>query len=210
MSAFEPVAAIHGFVVVTPEAYGPRRAWRIPDAQDLFPSVVDDVEFVRVLLRELRDDLCLDTSRIFAAGFSNGAYFASLLACEEPGLIAGIAPVAGVFYPEVGCSEPVSMQVWHDVNDAIVPLNGGNIFGVFEYRGVLEYMARWEIHGEQCQRLEREEKHARYTEVTCADGVVMQLALLDDIGHAWPRGQNLERSAAELIWEFFESLAETD
>src|SRR5690606_29246467 len=102
MSAFEPVAGVHGFVVVTPEAYGQVRAWRIPDAKHLFPSVVDDVEFVRVLLRELGDNLCIDTDRVFATGFSNGAYFASLLACEEPGMIAGIAPVAGILYPEKG------------------------------------------------------------------------------------------------------------
>lgn len=210
MSLFEPVAAEHGFVVVTPDAYGSARAWRIPDAQALFPSVVDDVEFVRVLLQQFRNDLCLDTGRVFATGFSNGAYFASLLACSEPEMLAGFAPVAGVFYPEMGCPLPVSMLVWHDVNDAIVPLNGGNIFGMFEYRGVLEYVDRWVGLADQCERVERNEGEVRRTEVTCAAGVVTELILSDDVGHTWPGGRILGRSAAEVIWEFFESLPAGD
>lgn len=210
MSGFGPVAAEHGFVVVTPDAYGPARAWRIPDAPALFPSVVGDVQFVRELIQELSTELCLDTDRVFATGFSNGAYFASLLACAEPDLIAGFAPVAGIYYPENGCSQPVSMQAWHDVNDEDVPLTGGNILGLFDYRGVFEYLALWEGHGEQCQRLERDENGVRFTDLTCTNGVVMQLVLLNDIGHAWPRGHFLERPAAESIWRFFESLPETD
>lgn len=205
MTAFEPVAT-QGFIVVTPDAYGSARAWRIPDAPDLFPSVVDDVEFVRVLLQQLVDDLCLDTGRVFATGFSNGAYFASLLACSEPAMIAGFAPVAGVFYPEAGCPHPVSMQAWHDVNDAIVPLNGGSIFGVFEYRGVFAYVSRWVGSADECERVDRNEGEMRRTEFTCADGVVMELRLIDDVGHTWPGNHILGQPTSEIVWAFFESL----
>ena len=63
----------------------------------------DDVAWFTALLDELAATLCIDTERIYVAGFSNGAMMASVLACELSERIAAIAPVAGLRDPE-GCA----------------------------------------------------------------------------------------------------------
>ncbi|ORY16082.1 Alpha/Beta hydrolase protein [Clohesyomyces aquaticus] len=67
-----------------------------PDA----PSTIDDVAFTLDLIDELLRNYCIDTSRIYAAGKSNGGGFTGLLACDKKASrrIAAFAPVSGAFY----------------------------------------------------------------------------------------------------------------
>ena len=55
----------------------------------------DDVGFVRALIDSLERELEIDPRRVYATGISNGGMFAHRLACELPGVLAAIAPVAG-------------------------------------------------------------------------------------------------------------------
>jgi polyhydroxybutyrate depolymerase len=55
-----------------------------------------DLKFVDALLAKLREQYPVDDGRIFAVGFSNGAFFSYLLWAERPNVFAGFAPVAGL------------------------------------------------------------------------------------------------------------------
>jgi polyhydroxybutyrate depolymerase len=55
-----------------------------------------DLKFVDALLTKLREQHQVDDERIFAVGFSNGAFFSYLLWVERPNVFAGFAPVAGL------------------------------------------------------------------------------------------------------------------
>ncbi len=54
-----------------------------------------DVEFTDAILAELESDLCIDTTRIFASGFSFGGGMAMALACTRANVFRGVAFFSG-------------------------------------------------------------------------------------------------------------------
>ena len=92
-SGFEGVAARERFAVASLQADGGR--WNVP-AQDNRP---DDVAYVSDVIDHVASQLCLDTTRIYATGFSGGARMSSLLGCRLNSRIAAIAPVSGLRWP---------------------------------------------------------------------------------------------------------------
>ena len=54
-----------------------------------------DVALARALVDWARANLCIDSSRIFAMGFSAGGYFTNTLACQMPDVFRAVAPIAG-------------------------------------------------------------------------------------------------------------------
>src|SRR5581483_8438041 len=56
-----------------------------------------DLKFVDQMVATLREKYSIDDHRIFAVGFSNGAFFTYLLWAQRPQLFTGFAPVAGLF-----------------------------------------------------------------------------------------------------------------
>ena len=89
----------------------------------------DDVGFIRTLLDSLTRELPVDTTRIYAAGISNGAGMAYRLACDLPGRLAAVAAVAGA--PAAGMEDrcgrtlPVSLIVFQGTHDPLMPYDGG-------------------------------------------------------------------------------------
>ncbi len=120
MSGFDQLAGRDGFVLATPNGTKEPVQWSIAMADN------EDVTFVDDLVDELGRDLCLDLSRVYATGLSNGAMFSSVLACQRSDRIAAIAPVAGVIYPD-GCQtqRPVPVLAIHGTADPILLFNGG-------------------------------------------------------------------------------------
>lgn len=92
-----------------------------------YSSKVDDVAFTAAILDQLQAKLCVDKTRIYAAGFSNGGGFASLLSCKLSERVAAIAIVSGAMYaPASGCKppRPVPLINIHGDSDGIVPYGG--------------------------------------------------------------------------------------
>jgi poly(3-hydroxybutyrate) depolymerase len=50
-----------------------------------------DLAFTDAVLKEIEDNLCIDTSRIMLEGFSQGAAMVRVLGCERPGVFRAIA-----------------------------------------------------------------------------------------------------------------------
>jgi polyhydroxybutyrate depolymerase len=122
MSAMGPFADEEGFVVVMPHGTGTPVRWQV----DLDPTEGSDLQYAIDLIDQLEAKLCIDTSRIYATGLSNGAFFSSVLGCSLSERIAAIAPVAGVIRPE-GCdpARPVPVLAFHGTEDPILLFNGG-------------------------------------------------------------------------------------
>ena len=90
--------------------------------------------FVAALVAQLGRELCIDTSAVFATGFSNGAMMAYEVALHMPQLFAAVAPVAGGvqigflpkdewFNPAVSSSLRVPVLDIHGSNDTTMPYN---------------------------------------------------------------------------------------
>ncbi len=121
-SGFSPYAAEHGFILVGPNGTGEPVGWNV----GLDPATNPDLVFTVDLLDQLEADLCVDTSRVYATGLSNGAWMSSALACTMADRFAAVAPVAGIMRPD-GCdpSRPVPILTMHGTADPILLFNGG-------------------------------------------------------------------------------------
>src|SRR5205085_5004850 len=64
---------------------------------------INDVKFARAVVDTLARTLPVDSTRVFATGFSAGGMMALLLACERHPLIVGAADVAGAM-PDTTCA----------------------------------------------------------------------------------------------------------
>ena len=69
---------------------------------------------------------CVDESRIYATGLSDGALFTSLLACTMANRFAAFAPVAGVVVNKpCDPGRRVPIIAFHGTADPILYFNGG-------------------------------------------------------------------------------------
>jgi polyhydroxybutyrate depolymerase len=59
-------------------------------------STINDVSFIRELVRSLSQEFNLNRKKAFATGMSNGGDMSYLLACTSSDLFKAVAPVAGV------------------------------------------------------------------------------------------------------------------
>jgi polyhydroxybutyrate depolymerase len=202
-----------GFILATPEGSGNPQRWYFVD----FPGAeVDDFAFVRALIGHLSDTLCIDQSRIYATGMSNGGFMSAALACEMSDTFAAVAPVAGVTYlPSCDAKPPVPIVVFHGTNDAVVPFAGGNI-GLLPAAlpGVRETAGLWAQHngceaGPQNQRFAADVVLEAYA--GCSRDADVHLYVIEGGGHTWPGALPLpfldkttqSIKAAEIIWRFF-------
>ena len=120
---YTPQAARSGFAVAYPTASADH-FWSIDGDFDKLAETLDAVERVA----------CIDPSRVYVSGISNGGFMATVLACRMANRIAA----AALFAPAVSgfgdCSpvRPISVLEVHGTSDPIVP-----------YAGVPAFLAGW-------------------------------------------------------------------
>lgn len=97
----------------------------------------DDVGFVTALLAKLAQEYCLDMSRVYVGGDSNGGMLTHYLSQEMPSTFAAFLPIFGL--PLLGYSDGQFGQLvrnseqltesafitFHDRQDNIIPVDGG-------------------------------------------------------------------------------------
>jgi polyhydroxybutyrate depolymerase len=195
---------------------------------------IDDVGFISALIDTMIYDYDIDPQRVYITGISNGAIMAYRLACELSDKIAAIAPVDGniphMLYNECNPVCPVSLLAINNVNDPLVPYEGGNIYGSIrkinlgKVLSVDESVGFWvkrnncipdpvvtempDVDPDDGTRVTKKE----YMDGT--DGTEVILYSVDGGGHTWPGGfQYLpawiigktcrDINASEVIWSFF-------
>ncbi|CAF1980554.1 unnamed protein product [Rotaria magnacalcarata] len=97
---------------------------------------VDDIAFVNTMIATLQSTFCVDSSRIYATGKSNGAGFVNLLACTPSiaSKIAAFATVSAAFYTGTfngDCPTQRALPIldFHGTADTVVSYNGGQSHG---------------------------------------------------------------------------------
>lgn len=115
--------------------------WNAGLKTDTNKSDADDFGFVRALIDEISSEYNIDPARVYACGYSNGAFFAYALACYHGDIIAAIGSVAGTMmeetYDECNPSHPTAMINIHGTSDAYVPYGGAE--GLKSIDDVLAY-----------------------------------------------------------------------
>jgi polyhydroxybutyrate depolymerase len=191
LTNYNAVADQHGFVAVYPDgidlSWADGRGASIPDRQG-----VDDVGFLVALIDQLTRDYGIAPGRVFATGFSAGAFMATRLACERADLVAAIAPVAGTLGAALPCapSQPVSVLQMNGTADPVVPFNGGTMLGRGGYSDIVAAPAmaqRWrEVNGCPEPVEDVPAPVHRLTATGCAAGTEVVFVQIDGGGHVWP------------------------
>ena len=133
VTGFDAIADEHGFAVVYPESKEQDWAVGCTACTDAARAGIDDVRFVEDLLDDLATIIPVDSRRVWAAGFSMGAFMTHFLACEIPDRIAAFASVAATMIEQVVVEcEPVRKVPWlfvHGSDDPVLPPDGQS--GIF-------------------------------------------------------------------------------
>lgn len=116
-------------IVVAPEGeprrfpglgFSSHRGWQVSEGE--FDD--RDLKFFDRLLEDLMETGCVDPTRVFSTGFSNGGFFSNLLACTRSQSITAIAPVAGGLWAKT-CDGSLPALVSHGTRDRVVSYSEG-------------------------------------------------------------------------------------
>jgi poly(3-hydroxybutyrate) depolymerase len=85
-----------------------------------------DVTFVDDMIRQIESGLCVDTTQLFASGFSYGASMTYALACARATVFRGVVVYSGgVLSGCQGGTQPVAYFGIHGLRDGTLPISGG-------------------------------------------------------------------------------------
>lgn len=185
----------------------------------------DDISFTRDVLDAVEAGLCVDRSRIYATGHSQGGGFVGRLACdgEMSGRIAAFAPVSGAFYDtSVGdqaqchplslnsvCSPSrtdVAMLELHGGDDDTISFHGG-----FRKGACLPTIRHWAKDWARRDNLDINDAVIKIkgtkngVKYRYSDGLVTLVYAGDDVGHVWMSKDagNADIEASEMVMDFF-------
>ena len=207
-------------IIVYPQGTGFPLRWAA--GYDGVTDQVDDVSFIDGLIAFLFYDFCLDSSRVYVNGFSNGAGMTHRIACEIPDRIAAVGMMSGA-YPALDSAceaiywaapRTIPMIAFHGTADPIVPYEGGDFMDA-GLPPVAAWADAW-VERNGCAADEPTETTGavsgiRYTD--CEGGADVVLYTVEGGGHQWTGGgeapgfivgeMNRDVNATELMWEFF-------
>lgn len=196
------------FAVLYPQA-SYNKFWQLRREQG------EDLEAVRVLLDRVERASCIDRSRVYATGVSNGGGFTARLGCELADRIAAIAPVAGGYAPPSRChpERPLPVLEVHGTSDDVVPYGGKPVdrSGTLpSFISVTRFLREWATldgcRGAPAQTTPRPGV-TRLRWDRCAGGAVVEHLMLADTEHGWPGGKDQGGDptgvkAADEVWSF--------
>ena len=184
----------------------------------------DDNAFIGQMLEQLSSEYSVDSSRVYAAGLSDGGFMAFRLGCTMSGRFAAIAAVGAAMPKSMTClpSHPLSVLMMNGTSDPIVHYNGGHVgrYSVLSAEDSAKYWAK--LAGcqskPQKQKLSPRERGGMKTEVDtyddCQKGAQVALYGIEGGGNTWPGGEQYlvekvigktsnDINANEVIWSFF-------
>jgi polyhydroxybutyrate depolymerase len=218
-----------GFIVAFPSGYSKLPSGRFAtwnagnccgDARD---RNIDDVGFVRAVVKQVQASHRIDSQRIYAAGMSNGGMMAHRLACDAADILAAVGSVAGTDGTR-SCAPSRSVPVLHihAKDDDHVLFNGGAGQGAFRdeskvtsFTSVPQTVSNW-VSRNRCeaQPLRTFQGAGAYCEVHsgCNGQTQVQLCVTESGGHSWPGAEKVRRGKApasqalvanDVLWGFF-------
>jgi polyhydroxybutyrate depolymerase len=253
ISHFNKTADQFGFIVVYPNSregrwtaapdegvrniggFGRRRSilddmTRPPRPDDVGGRPLNEIPFFNDVLDQIESEYSVDTSRIYATGYSDGGFMDFRLGCEMSDRIAAIATVGAVLPESLAetCSNwswrAVPLMMMNGTDDPEVPYKGRLAQSVgFYFLPAHETLKEWAKINNCGQKpahdtIEPKTSGGLQTRVDtytdCTDGATAVLYSIEKGGHTWPGGEqvipvrfigktNEDLDASEIIWKFF-------
>jgi len=207
---FKPEADKSDFLIVAPD--GQNGHFNLTGEKGL----QNDLTMVQSLLTHMEATLCVNASRVYATGMSDGGAVTSLLACVAPDKFAAFAPVAVIIYCANPKSRAVPIESFNGTADPVVPFNGGAVHccggAVLQSKPVA--MADWAAH-DHCNAKFTDTRLGtqvvRRTWSGCAKSSTTIHYIIEGGGHTWPGAIPIKSlglttkqiDASSTIWKFF-------
>jgi polyhydroxybutyrate depolymerase len=209
-----PLGKKDGFISVFPQGSGYPVGWNTTSDS---PSN-HDLTFVSLILDRVEATQCVDETRIYATGLSDGAFMTSFLACAMSNRITAFAPVSGVqFASRCAAKRRVPVLAFHGTADPILYFNGGVGVAVLQHLfnkgpapsvsipparldgpGYPAAVAAWATH-DGCAPTPVDTKvspHVIYRVYKCPTGTAVEFYIVLGGGHAWPGSKFSQQIAA--------------
>lgn len=223
-TGFSKKADEEGFIVVYPYGTGSFEkklltwnTWNCCGYAD--KKNINDVDFTKAVLEEIKSKYSVDEKRIYATGLSNGGMMCYLIACELSEHFAAVAPVAGAMFDTTSCNpkSEVSLIIFNSIDDLHVPYNGGvgeESIVEIEYLPVEITVNLWVKKYDGFFMSKTESSFFHKANYKNNNGTEIVLYKMLSGGHSWPGGEKIRKfadnplknvSATDLIWEFFKN-----
>ncbi|MDR3681659.1 MAG: prolyl oligopeptidase family serine peptidase [Flavipsychrobacter sp.] len=120
-------------IIVYPQGY--KNNWNDCRKTAPFPAKqlnLDDVGFTGQIIKYFIERYNIDTTQIYAVGYSNGGAMVMKLAAEQPGWFKGVAVISANMPVETNnaCYDtrhPISLLYIRGMQDPIIPYDGGEV-----------------------------------------------------------------------------------
>ena len=182
-------------------------------------SPINDVSFIRELVRSISQEFNLKRKKAFATGMSNGGEMSYLLACTSSDLFKAVAPVAGVLMKGLKDScelnSPVPIFEIHGTADKISLFEGdlnneGGWGAYYDLPSTIDFFAeRYQLTNKSVKQMISKESGADYDiffERHWSDDLEEEVWMyrIEDGRHVWP-GIKLNWWNNPLAWFYFGS-----
>lgn len=186
-------ADAHNFIVAYPNG----RFSSGSGAWDPYSSSSPDVAFLRQVVNEISARWCVDSRRVHADGWSNGAVMSQRLACEAADKFASVTsygggtPTAGGGFP-CAPSRPISVGLFVGQFD-------------FTYGGLAQNTNEWrELNDCAPAPARTTDAHGTLDTYGCAAATQVLARVVSATSHNWPSGAKGE-DQRNRMWSFFEA-----
>ncbi len=145
---------------------------------------IDDRNFVAQVILDIQNQYPIKPDRIFAVGHSKGAMMAYSLACDLSSNFAAIGVTAATL-TDATClpQKPVSIFHVHNLQDPVVPFEGGGIDSDFSWPSAREGLHFWADKNGCALTIAQENPSAPLcTKASCPTGVLLEVCLIDVSG----------------------------
>ncbi|GHO92297.1 hypothetical protein KSF_023450 [Reticulibacter mediterranei] len=204
-SNFSQLADKEHFIVAYPQGLHDMNGNTFWDSYSPTTEGVDEIAFVNKVIDDVEQKLCVDSNRIYATGFSNGALMTGMLACRLANRIAAIATLAGNFFDNEGpCNpgRPVAILNEHGSADNVIPYDAQD--QTTQLPGVQDWLQQWaklDKCAPQAVTLPQSDTETALEWKDCDGGVTIVHYRIEGEKHVWPKDLSKDQADA-TIWHF--------
>ncbi|MDA0196071.1 MAG: hypothetical protein O2951_13675 [Bacteroidetes bacterium] len=199
ISGFEDVAKSEGFIVAW--LHGLCKSWNaaVQCCGPASDNEIDDMAFVRKMIRQLVDKHDIDEQRIYVTGLSNGCAMAQRVANEASDLIAAAACMSlHLLTPDDPQYKPVSVMTIMGTKDDLYMANE-------DMPGAAENFERWKGKND-CKGVYEvtwiSGESVAWTYKDCDGQTEVALVTINEGGHMLYEGEETTINTTQLAWDF--------
>lgn len=210
---WDKTADMKKFIVAYPQATGDEffgkklGIWNAGDCcNPATKNKVDDIGFIKEMIKQIESNFLVDTNKIFVTGISNGSMMAIKTSCDLSGQIMAMGTVAGTIQEDdCNLQKPVPLIYFSGTADKCVPINGGTTQGCFDlffkellgvnwsgdeinFDSAEGFISKWKLLNQTDQNSEIVFRKNKVDCISSGPKTKSEVVLCKvlDMGHTWP------------------------